>query len=67
LHESHRRTLWTAAATSLTIQQLITPGAGTTILIGLSGQFCAPTDNGKTLHIKAAAIRIERRLFFWIV
>ena len=24
LHESHRRTLWTAAATALTIQQLIT-------------------------------------------
>jgi hypothetical protein len=40
------------------------PGAGTTIFIGLSGQFCAPTDKGKTLHIKAAAIKSERRLLF---
>jgi hypothetical protein len=40
------------------------PGAGTTILIGLSGQFWAPTEKGKTLHINAADIRIDRRLFF---
>jgi hypothetical protein len=40
------------------------PGAGTIILIGLSGQFCAPTDIGKTLHINAVAIKIDRRLFF---
>jgi hypothetical protein len=42
------------------------PGAGTTILIGLSGQFCARADKGITLHIDAAAIRTKRRLKFRI-